>query len=184
MSHIFISYSVQDQEYVQALTDDLKERGFDVWIDDRILYAANWPDEVRSAIENCSAFIIVMSSASRNSEWVMRELAIAQAASKPIFSMLLNSDPFDELTELQYVDARDDELPHEFFYSRLREAVGTPEPAVGQPALGSEDDVILSVFVSYAKANLRVTQRFVPQMTAYGHAIWYDQELRKTGGQL
>ena len=35
-NHIFISYVRRDQTYARALADHLRQRGFDVWTDDRI----------------------------------------------------------------------------------------------------------------------------------------------------
>ena len=35
-NHIFISYVRRDQTYARALADHLRQRGFDVWMDDRI----------------------------------------------------------------------------------------------------------------------------------------------------
>ena len=40
MSHIFISYSHKDSEYVEKLEQKLIEEGFNVWIDHRIDYGS------------------------------------------------------------------------------------------------------------------------------------------------
>ena len=41
MAHVFISYSHKDKEYARKLADELKRRGIDAWIDDRIDYRNN-----------------------------------------------------------------------------------------------------------------------------------------------
>ena len=35
-NHIFISYSRKDQPYTRKMAEHLRQRGFDVWMDDRI----------------------------------------------------------------------------------------------------------------------------------------------------
>ncbi len=64
MAHIFISYSKHNKAYARRLADYLIASGFDVWIDDRIDYGALWVDVIQKAIEDCSAFVVVMNSGS------------------------------------------------------------------------------------------------------------------------
>jgi hypothetical protein len=47
MSHIFISYSHDDTDYAHRLEGELKRRGFEVWIDDRIDYGTRWRQALR-----------------------------------------------------------------------------------------------------------------------------------------
>jgi len=77
MGHIFISYSHKDKTYVHKLAETLQAEGFEVWIDDRIDYGAEWPREIERRLDGCEAFILVMSRDSYKSKWVQKEIARA-----------------------------------------------------------------------------------------------------------
>src|SRR5688572_3601056 len=94
MSHLFISYSHKDKEYVHKLAEALQVEGFDVWIDDRIDYGTRWPLVIESAIDSCDSFILVASENAHASEWVQHELARAQRLHKQIFPLLLKGHPW------------------------------------------------------------------------------------------
>ncbi|MEA5447735.1 toll/interleukin-1 receptor domain-containing protein [Leptolyngbya sp. CCNP1308] len=66
MSFIFISYSRQDQAYVSLLAQALESYHLPVWIDDRIDYGTTWPRVIQDHLEQCQAFLVVMSLAPRS----------------------------------------------------------------------------------------------------------------------
>ncbi|GIK67503.1 MAG: hypothetical protein BroJett018_52970 [Chloroflexota bacterium] len=131
MGHVFISYSRNDQVYARRLTDDLRQHGFDVWIDDRIDYGDRWWQTIVAAIRACSAFVVVMSPDSEKSEWVEREILLAQRSQKPIFPLLLEGDELPLLITVQFADVRDGEMPPEDFYERLARVL-VPKDATGE----------------------------------------------------
>ena len=92
MGHIFVSYSHTDTEYAHELADSLEKMGFEVWIDERLDYGAQWPQELQKQLDSCSAFILIMSRHSYASEWVQSELQRAKRKLKPIFPLLLDGD--------------------------------------------------------------------------------------------
>src|SRR5690349_18137439 len=94
MSHIFISYSRKDQIYARQLADELILRGFDVWIDDRIDYGDDWELEIFKAIDNCVAFVIIMTPNSYESKCVRRECHYAEKRNKPPFPCFLKVKNF------------------------------------------------------------------------------------------
>ena len=69
-NHVFVSYSRDDQPYVRELESALRERGFEVWIDDRLGSGDRWWREIDLAIRGCAAFIVVMTPEAGKSEWV------------------------------------------------------------------------------------------------------------------
>ena len=75
MSKLFISHSSQDDGFVRGLQQVLGDLGQDVWIDSRELRGGDllWP-EIKKAIEEASAYAVVVSPASLQSEWVGNEL--------------------------------------------------------------------------------------------------------------
>jgi hypothetical protein len=119
MSHIFISYSHKDKEYVHKLHEALQNEGFDVWIDDRIDYGDKWLQAIEKNLDKCDAFIIVMSKNSYDSEMVQNEITRARDLEKQIFPLLLDGKNWLVVQSRQFVDVRDGSLPNEKFYQRL-----------------------------------------------------------------
>jgi formylglycine-generating enzyme required for sulfatase activity len=123
MSHIFISYSRQNQAYARQLAEDVRKHGFDVWIDDRIDYGEQWFEAIENAITQAGAFVIVMSPDSRKSPWVQKEILIAFRDQIPIFPLLLEGREFGNLIDLQFADVRGGRLPKADFYMRLERVI-------------------------------------------------------------
>ncbi len=75
MSKLFISHSSQDDSFVRDLRAALADHGQAGWIDSRELRGGDplWP-EIQKAIENASAYAVIISAASFQSEWVSDEL--------------------------------------------------------------------------------------------------------------
>jgi hypothetical protein len=119
MGHIFISYSHKDGKYARKLAKALKQKGFDVWIDERIDYGTVWPKEIEKYLDECEAFIVVVSENSLESKWVQNEVTRAERKRKPIFPLLLRGEPWISIETTQYVDVRGGKLPPSKFYERL-----------------------------------------------------------------
>ena len=120
MSHLFVSYSHKDKEYVHKLADAVQADGFEVWIDDRIDFGTRWPLVIESAIDSCDSFILVASENSHASEWVQHELARAQRLHKQVFPLLLNGHPWISFESTQYFNVTDQSLPNQKFYAALK----------------------------------------------------------------
>ena len=132
MSHVFISYSHKDSDYAHKLQRHLKEQGFDAWVDERIDYGAHWPREIEKRLQECAAFILLMSPNSYESDWVQSELDFALRLKKPIFPLLLDGDIWWHAGIMQYVDVKNGILPPAQFLDRLAQ-VASPRPALGSP---------------------------------------------------
>ena len=133
MGHIFISYSHNDTDYAHKLAENLQRMGFEAWIDERLDYGSQWPQELQKQLDSCSAFIVIMSPRSYASEWVQSELQRAKRKLKPIFPMLLEGDePWLSVESTQYYDVRGEVIPDSEFYSDLR-TVMTPAPSAQTP---------------------------------------------------
>ena len=98
MSKLFISYSSQDRDFVRRLKQALGDLKQDAWIDSRELGGGDplWP-EIQKAIEDASAFAVVVSPAALQSKWVGKELRHALEVQKrrgkdnfPVFPLSLN----------------------------------------------------------------------------------------------
>jgi tetratricopeptide (TPR) repeat protein len=75
MTKLFISHSSHDDAFVRALRAALADRGQEGWIDSRELRGGDplWP-EIQQAIDNASAYAVVISPEALQSTWVGREL--------------------------------------------------------------------------------------------------------------
>jgi hypothetical protein len=121
--HVFISYSRDDQEYVDQLFSHLERAGLEPWIDRAgIDYGTRWAHVVSDAVDTCTAFIVVMTPEAEESEWVERELVRAQDGSKPILPLLLRGKTFFRVGNVHYEDVTGGQMPGDAFVARLREA--------------------------------------------------------------
>ncbi|MBZ0301097.1 MAG: toll/interleukin-1 receptor domain-containing protein, partial [Anaerolineae bacterium] len=130
MTHIFISYSRQDQAYAQQIKHALIARNLPHWMDDRIDPGDGWWDEIDRAIANCACLVVIMTPAAKASRWVQREILLGEDRGKPIFPLLLAGDNWSMFVDTQYAQVDDGTLPPDRFFEPLvrlvREATGAP----------------------------------------------------------
>jgi formylglycine-generating enzyme required for sulfatase activity len=133
MAHIFVSHSSEDKEYVRALEAKLRQRGFNVWVDDQAIRTGeHWMAKLEQAVNDCAALIVVMTTNARKPKsWVHNEIGFAKELDKPILPLLLEGRNFFSLANLQYTDVTSGQLPPERFYRTL-EKVAPPRPAAKQ----------------------------------------------------
>jgi Tol biopolymer transport system component len=102
----FISYSRNNSDFALRLARDLREAGFDIWLDQLdIRTGARWDDEVEKALEKSTTFLIVLTPESIQSQNVKDEIGYAINAGKNILPIVLKpcNVPF-RLRRFQYVD--------------------------------------------------------------------------------
>jgi hypothetical protein len=129
MIQVFISYSHKDSQYARTLANHLKRHGVNVWIDDRIEYGSKWTSEIEKGLNDSQAVIVIMSSNSKESEWVQNELVYAQGKKKIIYPFLLEGEgTWLSLAITQHVDVRGGKMPSENFYEILRNTVNDENP--------------------------------------------------------
>lgn len=124
MSHVFVSYSKKDKEYVLKLVDKLLNEGFDVWIDNRRLRSSeDWWVSIVEALRASGAFVVVLTPNSEDSEWVQLEITLATKYKKARFPILLagsmDTPKWEIFARTQWVDATDEELPKAEFYDLI-----------------------------------------------------------------
>jgi hypothetical protein len=128
MSHVFISYSRKDQDYVSLLAQALESHRLPVWLDDHIDYGTTWPRVIQDHVERCAVFLVVMSPRSEDSLWVQNELTLAQKLKKPVFPLLLEGEHWFQILTIQSVDVVGGKLPPARFYDTLRPYFPAPTP--------------------------------------------------------
>ncbi|MGA9998351.1 MAG: toll/interleukin-1 receptor domain-containing protein, partial [Pyrinomonadaceae bacterium] len=80
---VFISHTTQDERdfaLAHYLAEGLRERGAQVWVaPDNIPAGAQWEQEIiKSILEECTYFLVILSAASIASEWVLKEIELAK----------------------------------------------------------------------------------------------------------
>lgn len=116
-SHIFVSYSHKDAEFVDKFVTDLKQKDFDVWIDHRIRPGTpNYEKAIREAITNAYTLLLIVTPNSRDSNYVQNEVAFAQNRNCPIYPIWVEGDNWQdsvgiEMVKTQYIDLRGASYP-------------------------------------------------------------------------
>ena len=78
MNDIFMSYSSEDRERVQALVRVIEAQGFDVFWDRDITYGDSYRRVIDEALKRAKCAIVVWSRHSLDSEWVTNEASEAR----------------------------------------------------------------------------------------------------------
>jgi hypothetical protein len=92
VSHVFLSYARRDQEFADRLVTALEGRGVNVWVDRQdIPGGAAWEAAIGEAVSVSSAVLVVLSPASVTSEYVPKELSLAEKYDRPIVPILYES---------------------------------------------------------------------------------------------
>ncbi len=90
MADLFISYAKPDLSQALALADELRGRGFSVWIDQSgIGGAQNWSAEIVEGINGCSTFLVLISPDSVASRNVAKEVHLAFEKRKNILPIVI-----------------------------------------------------------------------------------------------
>lgn len=109
--HIFISYSTHDSELAFKIVQYLESNGHPCWIAPRNIGSGmDYTDVINSAIEECSAFVLVFSSHSVQSQFVKKELTTAVSFNKTILPFRISNVELKGgflflLNNVQWIDA-------------------------------------------------------------------------------
>ena len=124
---VFISYSTHDYDTAKYIRTVLSNNGVECWMaPESIPMGSDYSSEIPDAIENCSCFLLVLSSSAQKSNWVPKELDLAITHSKTIIPFQINDEmltkPFNfRLTNVQRIEAfHDKEHAYNALLVRLR----------------------------------------------------------------
>jgi hypothetical protein len=118
-NHVFVSYARPDRAYVGRLVEFLRKHGLRVWSDTDINSGDKWLRAMEENLDGCAAFVVVMSPAAGESEWVEKEVLRALAKRKRIFPLLLSGDPLFALGGIQYERADNHRMPSQRWVAKL-----------------------------------------------------------------
>lgn len=93
VNHIFLSYSRKDVQFMAVVRDHLRSQQLQVWTDESLQPGTpDWERAIEQKISTAGCVVVILSPDSRNSEWVSRELAMADSHKLRIFPVLLRGD--------------------------------------------------------------------------------------------
>jgi HEAT repeat protein len=106
MSHIFISYNHEDNDFSEILSHKLHDSGFSTWRDVDMLRAGEvWRVEIDQAIKDSFAMIVVMTPEAKISEYVTYEWAFALGVGVRIMPIMLRRiELHPRLQDIQFLD--------------------------------------------------------------------------------
>jgi hypothetical protein len=105
---VFISYSRREAPFVDALLDELEDRGVQVWLDYHCLVpGVPWLDQILGGIEAAEVMLLVVSKASTASKNVELEYADALKRKKRVILIIFEAVPLPaSLQGCEWVDFR------------------------------------------------------------------------------
>ena len=151
MTEIFLSYSRNDQEFAERLTQNLKEHGIPVWVDTQEIQGGDaWRAAISRAIAECDAFLVILSPQCVASKNVVKELSIAESKERHIIPVMYQKCEIPDamqyqLAGLQWIDFS--AMTFEAAVDRLIKVLqhGKPTWAVAATATSAASDTPQSV---------------------------------------
>ena len=119
--YAFLSYSHQNEGLVRQFAAYLAQEEIPPWVDNRLEYGDTWESVIFDRIRGCQVFMVLMSSPSRESAFVKREISAALQLKKRIIPILIEGEAFTELAEYQFVNLLDTDRPRTRFVEQLRD---------------------------------------------------------------
>jgi formylglycine-generating enzyme required for sulfatase activity len=115
IDYVFMSYSRRDDAVMRRIVAFLRGQGIKVWVDNEELIPGTpvWEKEIEIAVQSASAVVVVLSPDSKDSEWVRREISLADQYDKRVFPLMVRGDEKTSISirliGRQYVDIRSNE---------------------------------------------------------------------------
>ena len=104
-SGLFVSYSRRDAFKAEVLASELSLSGLRVWRDvERIWAGEGFPGQIYRELENCLRVVVLWSSASVKSEWVLREAEFGLTHQKILPIKLDDVSPPSPFDTVQCID--------------------------------------------------------------------------------
>jgi TIR domain len=106
--YVFISYSRQDRQFVDRLSEELNRAGVETWTDTQNIGAGeNWQAKIESGLLGAAVLIYVASAQASTSGWVQMELqAYLERAGRIIPVIIDDAGPTSIPDFLGYVGLR------------------------------------------------------------------------------
>jgi hypothetical protein len=134
----FISYAREDQDFVLALGDKLKERMVSVWLDQwNIAAGSDWNQAIDKALHECNRVLIILSPAAVESKQVLSELHIALDENKLIIPLLYKACTIPRILRMiQHIDFTRGDLDDKVALDQVVQVLCAFQAAFLQPKNG------------------------------------------------
>lgn len=91
---IFLSYAHRDDFMAHTLESTLRSCGLEPWVDrSRLKVGTRWEEEIKGAIGQCAALILLISPAAVASGYICKEIEMAAEQDKPILGFVIQRCP-------------------------------------------------------------------------------------------
>ena len=91
MADVFISYSSKEKSEALRVRDTLEMNGISVWMaPESIPAGSSYPNELSTAIADCTVLVLIESENSLSSRWVLNEVLEAHNSKKGSFHLQLS----------------------------------------------------------------------------------------------
>ncbi len=99
-NYVFVSYSSHDRERALQIVAALEAAGLHVWLDQTAIAGGrSWGREIVHGIRDCTAHIVLCSTAAMQSRNVLQEIQLAWKYERPYLPLLLEPTTFPEEVE-------------------------------------------------------------------------------------
>lgn len=134
-NQIFISYSSRNKDIATRLYDDLLKEGYPVWIDKALEEIKEWKPQIEDNLRKSNRLIVLISSNSVKSKWVLHEGSMAYALKQLIIPLKIENfekySPTDLpiwVEEKQLVNFVDGVVDYQNRLRRVKQYLGEPLP--------------------------------------------------------
>jgi hypothetical protein len=114
---VFLSYPHSERLCAENLARRMRRAGFELWIDDDAIEPGtpDWEANIRVALTNSFALVVLSSPATVESQYVQAEIKLAQKLGRPVIPLWVRGDDWLDciplgLVNCQYIDCRRDQF--------------------------------------------------------------------------
>lgn len=113
---IFLSYTTADTIYAHKLRSLLSQRpNLRIFTTETLSAGEDWESKLKDELSQCDIFVVLLSSNSVNSNWVLHELGAAWALNKPIIPIVIYPEVFSKiplpLHGIKFIEIKELEKP-------------------------------------------------------------------------
>jgi hypothetical protein len=90
---VFVSYKHEDMARIQPILDRIQDWGYRIWYDRGILGGQEWAGVIEGRVRACRLFLLFLSQAAIEAEFVRKEVHLAIYSQKPLLVICL--EPID-----------------------------------------------------------------------------------------
>lgn len=134
-NQIFISYSSKNRDLAVRLYDDLLMEGYPVWMDKALVEVKEWKPQIEDNLRRSNRFIVLISSFSVHSKWVLHEGSIAYALKQLMIPLKIEdfgkfsaADLPIWIEEKQLVNFIEESIDYPNRLRRVKQYLGEPLP--------------------------------------------------------